>query len=213
MTDSELSVTRNFPIAFCRCVLGMLVCCAVFVGSLGMTSPLDDQETPWVLDCCSPFRICADMFHQAGFTEDAAEILAHTVMFGEAPSSEQAGCSYYVVTQYYCVNGVRYYKPIEVQTKCIEEGMNACPIMDCPLAADGSAQRPFFLTRTASGCDPSNTCVWLEVSGPFDTNNLEKCASIGDCSCWPNVNCDSRECRPLVGINTRRPRGCPTCAP
>lgn len=100
---------------------------------------------------------------------------------------------------------------MEVKTQCIEEGLAICPLMVCPpVIGDSSTYRPFFLTTLAQQCDPSGECVWFSIDGPHDTNDLSRCEQASDCSCFADADCDSRVCRPVVGV-ALRPRGCPSC--
>ncbi len=197
-----------------RTLLGAVTLAAGTAGGVGWSGHVEETETPWVLDCCSPFRQCANVFLCAGFGDYESEMLAHTIMYGAAATLDKPSCSYYFVPMFYCNNGMRYTRPVEVKSLCIEEGLESCPPMICPVGDNPPYPQTFFLTQTSAGCDPPDTCVWLRVSGPFSTNDMERCAELEltDCSCWPEADCDSRVCVPVVGVD-RVPRGCPACPP
>ncbi len=71
------------------------------LGTLAIASGMatqSDDESPWVLACCSAYRECSDTFRSCGLVAEEAEALTHLVFYGEFPSDEKIGCSYYVVT-------------------------------------------------------------------------------------------------------------------
>ncbi len=193
---------------------GVLTVVFLVVGCLtvgfGMATRVDD-EAPCVLECSTPFRECADGLRCCGLSPQEAEDLTHTIFYGELPQMDKTACSYYVVTAYYCRNGTRYSRAMDVKTQCLEETLELCPIMVCPpVIGDPATYRPFFVTTFAEQCDPSGTCVRLRVDGPYSTNDLFRCEEASDCSCFAGASCSSRECVPVVGI-TLEPRGCPSC--
>ncbi len=194
---------------------------ALFLGGLlavgcGMATRVDDEppvedETPWVLDCCTPFRECADGLRKYGLSLQDAEDVTHLIFYGEYPQYDKLGCSYYVVTMYFCRNGIRYNQPMDVKTQCLEENLELCAPMLCPaVVGDTATYRPFFITTLGQQCNPPGACVWFDIDGPYTTNDLTRCEQASDCSCFAEATCESRVCRPVVGVDLQ-PRGCPSC--
>jgi hypothetical protein len=182
------------------------------VATLSLVAPQFDAPAPeWQRIPSGLFENWTDEFEKAGFDPFEANRLAHLLVFGTDPSgqfeagSASSGCSYYLMTTWYCVGNNRFYERKAVGAVCVEAAIGTCLVVTCP-----PGERSFFKLTTSATCNPASTCSWISVSGPHTSDNPGLCSTLSDCSCWPGLDCTVAVCVKVAG-SSNHPSGCPSC--